>query len=415
MHRRRIFISHRNNDPQSDAYVDAIRAALHAADCDVLVDTDCLKPGDDWRDELYTLMGISHGALIVVSDAVMRGESSWVPREASILMWRRALDPTFDVIPICVGAVEPEKLDGAPFDDLRLQAVQGIRADDPATLAQAIVKRLAAPKPPPSPLDALADRIVKLLDGVGESAINDAADALDVDLGPWIPGAQPQRKLALALLQLPLGVSVEALRILADHLDRAQADEIIDIVAPSWVDLGAARWLADFGTRGASQPALIINASTHFAATMYVRRASCRPPRTQWPFVVATGVYGEDPAREIAAEIERNLIQALRLADDPLQPNVRGRLLSLLQNLQNQRRPVFVGLQFSPVIADVLADLQQEEALRNVTLILLSGVNFPEAAGLEIARVQFVVPKLEAGAEELAQSAVDVAKSLIRL
>jgi hypothetical protein len=414
MHRRRIFISHSNKDPFAEQYLREVDSALTAAGFDVLIDTKHLGPGVSWRDELYTWMGLSHGAVILVSDSVLREDSIWVPREAGILLWRRTLDPSFVVVPVCIGSVTPEHLAGPPFRDLQLQAIQGVRAQTPEAVAREVVELFAGPSVPSSPFDALADRIVELLAGVSEGVLTEAAEAIGVDLGPWAPRNVPARGLALALLQVPLGVSVDAIEVLAEHIDAARADQILAIVAPSWVDLSAARWLADFGTSPAERPALILNASTHFSATMYVQRAGCKPPKTRWPLIATTGVHGEQPAREIAAEIEQSLIQEFRLADDPFQKNARERLIALLRTRQQQRRPVFVGLRLAPEMASLLAELQQQEVVRSVTLIVLSGDEFPEAPLLERAKVQRVEPRLEPGAERKAQTDFDFARSVIR-
>src|SRR4051812_24231830 len=100
MPRPRIFVSHSNNDPHSRAYIEAIEATLGAAGFEILVDRTRLEPGNKWRDEIYTWMGLCHAAIILVSDAAIRPESIWVPRESSILLWRRTLDPAFNVIPV---------------------------------------------------------------------------------------------------------------------------------------------------------------------------------------------------------------------------------------------------------------------------------------------------------------------------
>jgi len=239
-----------------------------------------------------------------------------------------------------------------------------------------------------------------------------------VNLGPWSGINDSHYKLALALLQVPLGEPklVNALTVLAEYLDSAKADQILSIVAPTWVDPRAARWLADCGRRGDNKPAVMLNGSTHFCAAMYIHRASCRPPKTRWRIVQVTGVHGEHTAEEIAAEMEQNLISELRLVADSFAENaresLRERLMVLLRDLQNGGHPVFVVLQFSAVIATVLTELQQ--LLPAVTFVLLSGIDFPPSDLLHDQRVKLVEPKLEPGLEERAQSDFDYARSIVR-
>jgi hypothetical protein len=409
---RRIFVSHSNSDPDSAAYIEAVDAALTGAGFEVLVDRKRLEPGARWRDEIYTWMGLCHGAVILVSEAAMRPGSVWVPRETSILLWRRTLDPKFVVIPACLGTVSPADLDGGVFQDMQLGEIQTAPAATPADLAAALTGRFAPLAAPRTPLEVLASRLAELLRPVSDGAVEEAIEALAIDLGPCTPPGDPRLALALALLQAPLRDSLYALEVLAESMDGSKADQVLSMIAPSWVDLCAARWLADCGTRAEDKPAAVLNAATPFCARMYVDRASCRPPKTRWPIVTPTAVHGERPAQEIAAEVEQNLIHEFRLADDPAMPDPRVRLAALLRERQRDGRPVFAALRFSPAIAATLPELQR--LLPSVTFVLLSGEEFPAPAFLEGRRVCLVEPRLAPGAEAQAQLDFDYVRSIIR-
>lgn len=411
MSRRRIFLSHSNSDPDSPAYIEAIDAALTAAGFDVLVDRKRLEPGAKWRDDIYTWMGLCHGAVILVSEAAIRPGSIWVPRETTILLWRRALDPSFIVIPTCLGVVRPEDLKGGVFADLQLNEIQTAPAKTTGELVAALTERFARLAAPRTPLELLASRLAEVLSAVSDDAIEEAIEELPVDLG-LCRTTDSRRGLALALLQVPLRKSLPALEILAEYIEGSKADQILSIIAPSWVDLCAARWLADCGRRVNDKPAAVLNAATSFCARMYVDRASCRPPKTRWPIVNTTGVHGELVAQEIAAEVEQNLIQEFRLADDPEMSDPRARLAALLRERQREGKPTFAALLFSPAIAAELSELQS--LLPSVTFILLSGDEFPAPAILEGRRVRFVEPRLAPGAETQAQLDFDYVRSIIR-
>jgi hypothetical protein len=412
MGRRRIFISHSNSDTDSPAYIEAIDTALTAAGFDVLVDRKRLEPGTKWRDDIYTWMGLCHGAVILVSEAAMRPGSIWVPRETSILMWRRTLDPKFAVVPACLGTIRPQDLDGGVFADMQLGEIQTAPAGTPTELAASLKERFASLAAPKTPLDMLASRLAELLLAVSDGAIEEAIEALAIDLGPCTPVGNPRQVLSLALLQAPLRDSLCALEVLAEYMEGSKADQILSIIAPSWVDLCAARWLADCGARSEDKPAAVLNAATPFCARMYVDRASCRPPKTRWPIVNSTGVHGERAPQEIAAELEQNLIQEFRLADNPQMSDPRIRLAALLRERQHEGRPVFATLRFSPVIAGALPELQR--LLPSVTFVLLSGSEFPAPALLQGRRVRLVEPCLKPGAEAQAQLDFDYVRSIIR-
>jgi hypothetical protein len=409
---RRIFISHSNSDPDSPAYINAIHAALTPAGFDILVDRKRLEPGAKWRDDIYTWMGLCHGAVILVSEAAMKPGSIWVARETSILLWRRTLDPKFVLIPACLGSVKPEHLNGGVFTDMQLGEIETAPATTPAELATALMQRFAPLAAPKTPLEILASRLAELLIPTSDGAIEEAIDSLPIDLSPLTPTGNRRYALSLALLQRPLRDSLGALEVLAEYLEGSRIDQIIWMIAPSWVDLCAARWLADCAARAENKPAAILNAATPFCARMYVDRASCRPPKTRWPVVNSTAVHGEWATLEIAAEVEQNLIQEFRLADDPQMPNPRERLAALLRERQLAGRPVFATLRFSSAIATALPELQR--LLPSVTFIVLSGNEFPKPGLIEGKRVRLVEPSLEPEAEAKAQADFDVVRSIIR-
>jgi hypothetical protein len=409
---RRIFISHSNSDPDSLAYVDSIHAALTQAGFDVLADRKRLEPGAKWRDEIYTWMGLCHGAVILVSHAAIHPESIWVPRETSILLWRRTLDPSFVVVPVCLGTVKPEHLSGGVFMDMQLGEIETAPATTPEELVVALKDRFAPLAAPKTPLEVLATRLAELLLQTSDGAIEEAIDALPIDTNSLMPAGNRRLALALALLQAPLRESEAAIQVLSVYLEAARIDQIVWMIAPSWVDLCAARWLADCAVREMNKPAVVLNAVTQFCARMYVDRAGCRPPRTRWPMVVSTGVHGEQAAIEIAAEIEQNLIQEFRLADDPQMPNPRERLAAILQERQRKRNPVFATLTLSPGIAGALSELQR--LLPSVTFIVLSGKEFPDSAWVKDKLVRLIEPRLGPEAESKALTDFDFIRSNIR-
>lgn len=412
MSRRRIFVSHSNHDPDSAAYIEAIDRTLTALGFDVLVDRKRLQPGAKWRDDIYTWMGLCHGAVILLSEAAIHPESLWVPRETNILLWRRTLDPKFTVIPVCLGTVGPEDLRGGSFTDMQLAEIEAARAVSPDDLATLVAARFAPLAAAKTPLEMLASRLAELFLTVSDSAVEDAVDKLAIDLGQCSPVGDSRHALALALLQTPLRNSLSALEVLAEYMEGSKVDQILSMIAPSWVDLCAARWLADCGARIENKPAAMLNANSLFSARMYVDRAGCRPPKTRWPIVNSTGVHGERAAQEIAAEVEQNLIWEFRLADDSQMLDPRARLNALLRERQREGRPVFAALRFSNSIAAQLSELQR--LLPSVTFVLLSGDEFPASSILEGKRVRLVEPRLKPGDESQAQLDFDYVRSIIR-
>jgi hypothetical protein len=110
-------------------------------------------------------MGICHAAIILLSKAANHPNSIWVPRETNILLWRRTIDPSFVVLPVCIGALTRDDLRTGPFADTRLEELQFLPTAPPATLSQDVLARLRPLLAPKTPLETLAARIAELTQG----------------------------------------------------------------------------------------------------------------------------------------------------------------------------------------------------------------------------------------------------------
>ena len=413
----KIFISHKNQDADADRVLPVVSDALRAANFDVLVDRQRLQPGDRWRDEIYTWMGLCHGAVILLS-AAARDDSVWVPRETSILLWRKTLDPPFRLIPVYLDGLTENDFKAGNFKDLSLGELQAPPAGPPATVAAALVARFAGlGSHDPTPLEEVAEQIISLLRGIDTAILARAANSLAVDLGPWDPLQHPLKALAVRLLQVNLRRAVGALKILVPHLEHAEnGARLLSLLEPSWVDLCAARWVADRARRPGPKSGLVLNATKSRTAELYVRRASCKPPKLSWPIIPTTGIYGDKPGAEAAVEIEKALTRAFRLEADPFatdpEAEEQSRLLALLANRDAEREPVFVVLQSGRVTAETLVELQT--LLPLVTFFVLTGDALPDAQHFHPAAVCFIEPKLAAGGEGTAQGDIDYARSVIR-
>jgi hypothetical protein len=205
---RRVFVSQVSDDPDTEAVLDGLCGALEKAGFDVLVDTQRLRPGASWRQEIYAWLGLCHVAVVLISRrAVDDPAKFWVARETALLAWRRALDPSLRILPVLLPGVEPRDLSAGRFADLLLPEIQCVRAAaDPASTARLVLDGLGvtAGAPTPTPLDALAGRVAARLRGIEAEALEGAAADLAVDLGPWRPDGDPRRDIALALLCAPL-------------------------------------------------------------------------------------------------------------------------------------------------------------------------------------------------------------------
>jgi hypothetical protein len=404
----RLFISHTSKSEAAVDRLTALRDCLSARGFDVIIDREHLGAGDEWRREIYTWLGLCDLAVVLIAPRALEPENPWVSREATILMWRRALDPDFRVVPVLVDGVTLESLDSGPFRDLLLAEMQGdiVAAEDGLEWTDRLAETLAARTPGAgsAPVDALARPIAMQLEGLPDALLRAAADRADVALGPWNPQADLPLRLAVQMLHLGLDGSFAALdHLAAAGMDQSKLGTIIDLIAPSWVDLCAAHCLASTAARTDEKPTLWLNADSDFAAQMFIRRASGRPPRVDWPRVPLAAVVDEAGAEGLAAQLRTALREKLRLAPDALAADEDARLDALLENYRRNGRPIFVVARHS---AGLAVNLHRLKALfPALTFLVLGGL---QDSGDELP-MGFVpiVPPLAPGDEAKARQDYD--------
>ncbi|TDH59801.1 toll/interleukin-1 receptor domain-containing protein [Dankookia rubra] len=401
--RQRVFVSHVNGDPDTDAVLPSLCDALRAAGLDVLVDTERLRPGASWRQEIYGWLGLCHAAIVLVSRAALEDPAKiWVTREATLLVWRRALDPMLRIVPVLLGDVQPGELAGGRLADLLLNETQCARAgSDLGSLARAVANGLAAA---PTPLEQLAEALAHRLGAVPVAVVEAAAGIVGIDLGPWRPEANPRHALMLGLLCAPFEDAACALEYIADHADttaRGSLVEVAVVLGANWVEPEAARWLA---AQDPSGRAAVLNASTQFAAECYVQRACGRPPPGRWPVVPLTAVTGEETAAELRAEVEAALERVLLLTRDAFEP-ASVALRRLLQRRRREGRATFLLARLPPEPGRFVAALRG--ACPDAAAILLGGDLEEEDADALGSACRVLRPMLPPGADREARTRLD--------
>ena len=410
----RIFVSHSAKEKYSKSFLKDLSTELERNGFDVFIDGDRLKPGGSWREEIYTWIGLCHGAVILLSESAIRQDCIWVPRESSLLLWRKALDPKFVVIPVFLGSVTAEDINTGPFQDLKLNELQAPSANSTNQVMEEIVNQLDTLKSfsTPTPLEGIADQIVFLIRDVPNHKIEEAGEILGIDLGPWNPSTKPFHSLALKLLQVPLRKATEALEVLMGYLDDPTADRILALVAPSWVNLCAARLIPECAKSYPQPVALALNADSFFAAQMYVRKGSCQSPRTSWPVFKFSGVHGEAVLDDIVAEIEECLITAFRIRSNAFDNRTPDQILrNVLEIRKKEGKPVFLVLERKPSTSRLLPQLQR--AFPELTFFILTSDEILEQEELNLGPIRLLEPILEEGVELAAQNDYAYAQSVL--
>lgn len=402
---RRIFISHKANETETDKFLKDLSAKLKEDPAfDVLIDTERLKEGQKWRNEIYTWMGLCHCAIILLSKKAIE-DSIWVPRESNNLVWRKELEPSFVLIPIYLKTKPDEVKQKSFFKDLNLEEYHGPVLESDKEMIEGIEKikqRLLSELKPNSiltPLERVTVEIASYLKNVSDEHIEEASERLEVELGPWAPKDNKRHTLALKMLQVGVRKSTKAMKVLARRIP-GDIDRIFDLLKPSWVDLCAARWVSHCVTmEHKPKRAIVLNAKRSHTAEMYVRRAGscCQPPEFDWTVCRYDCKFGAGGADEIERDIMKSLILQFQIhpTDD------KEQLMRVLEVCNEDREPVYLIIKYSKEIASFLPNIQKNLGL--ITMFLIGSDNLPPEKELEDLYYKYL-PPLQFGKE---QDAID--------
>jgi TIR domain len=399
----KIFISHSSKSAFASKVRDRVFDALTAKGFEVLLDKERLEPGDRWRAKLHLWLATCDAAVILFSrDAVGTKEkpgSDWVQKEATILTWRQALNRKLLIVPALLGDVtrEETRLHGLrPLEIGELQFVRAASADESEENEQTIVDGIVDrfdPLAEPTADRELQDwlrRVGVCLKKVDPDDLEDAATAMDIADVDW-EGAVSQQYATFAFQLLFSGSEkmLAALPYLRNSMPADQLRRFAALVVPVWVSAEAARTIVP-AARDQDDSRRFVAINTNYAdiAEHYVKRATCCA--LDVAVVKATGVRGEEPAMALAA-FELAFRRALNI------PPSRPRAF-LSAACRQQKEPWFALVGQGALARDVLDQLRVQYP--KVTLVLVSGLDFPDAGQLGLLHLQQVTPPLDAASEQ---------------
>jgi hypothetical protein len=385
-----VFISHSaRNDPAAHETLANLEEYLNTNGFDVLLDETRLEGGEPWRNCLHTWMGHCHASIILLTPKALT--SPWVLKEATILSWRYSLSlGKFPLLPIYLGLRSSEVEQSKLFSPLALTEIQGLKGLEGTDLFKAIADllaplRLAQAK---TPQTLLEEKIAEWLARVNRPALlNEVADRLGEDLGPWNPKRDLPSKVAMLLLQAPLEKLADGLNPLLGAIPNEGVRAIIDMLRGSWVnrELAGSLIIVSRGPKGTRAAAL--NASEQeFTATAVIARATAGYP--PWYFIRLSNAAGEDSAGSLKAQV--------RAALEKTVGSKKPAIIDSFINKKEGREPLFIVLP-PPEGRQELPDEADIEALMSdypsCTLFLLTGTSLPPDE--KLPKVQRLRPCLE--------------------
>lgn len=280
----KVFISHSSKgDRKATRLCNLLLAQLREKGHEALLDRDGLKPGAEWRTELYEWLATCDAAVLVLSEKALA--SRWVQREIDILTWRRVLGCHLEVVPILLGGLKTEAIEAAGLTDLKsIEVARGSARTTAAELADQVMGRfpdVSSSAHCDNPMRAWLGRIGRHLGEVRSGEVmRDAATALGMRREDAVQAALPAgggRFMASHLLDSELsGRLCPAVGILSDALSKDRLERLIRDVRPAWVEVTTARDLLP--RPGTTRRTLLLNAEWPETAEDYIHRATCRPP-----------------------------------------------------------------------------------------------------------------------------------------
>lgn len=322
----RIFVSHSANraeEPETQVFLDTLVAQLQTGlDCEPLTDQKDLEAGDEWLQRLYAWMGLCDGAVILLSPrAVRRENSTWVPRETNLLLWRKALDPRFVVIPVRIGGLTAADIaDNAFLADSRLADLQFADGLTDAAKIDGIVKALK------EKLGAARTRLAfepvrvhveDCIQRYAPVASIEAALVRHYGTDSWQPFVPPQEMLSLKLVHRAVSPTVDP--VIADVTLGSQGDarlgaRLFEVLFPLRLPAGCACQLLALCQSNEGQGSVLVNTHDTWAVRMLLRAATGLPNDDWlrcWHIVELPDGWGDDDVNEVTRFLAAELAEAI--------------------------------------------------------------------------------------------------------
>lgn len=125
-----IFISHatwrENSRKETREILEKLNELLEADKWDVFIDEKKLRKGEKWRPVIVHALSIA-SAGVILFDKVAIKDSNWVKAETLIMCYRKAIDPSFQLIPVLLEDLEPGNDCFSIFSPLQLFEIGCLR------------------------------------------------------------------------------------------------------------------------------------------------------------------------------------------------------------------------------------------------------------------------------------------------
>jgi TIR domain len=352
------------------AFRDRLIAKLQGDAIEVLHDRNQLFVGVDWKERLYPAFASCHACIILLTQSSLN--SIYVPLEAMVLTWRRLLNPGFEVLPVYFEGINENlfKDPASRFYGIGLEDIQAIKCNDNDVLNTISIKVRNAPLPKPLEELAALHRLAALIETVGPAGIDGAASKLKNVTLDWDPLLPKPLQLAGVLLQRRLREVLNCVAAVCQPLAPRERQELLDLLAPRWVNARAAEPVWRFGAAPNPKPVLVINAKRSTTVEHYVLRAWSHDWAPRWPVLSVNGVSATIGGSDLISNVLREFAlktmsteYSNRTWDEGCEDETRAVLSQRAQDGQ----PVYVVLKQAPGIT--LDTARQLQTILGITVL----------------------------------------------
>lgn len=303
---------------------------------EVWIDRSQIHPGDDFDGKIsFALYECDVGVILLDLDAL---DSPWVRKESTILMWRHAIGGV-RVVPVLLGGLTTQDLRRSELGaTIRLGDLSVLRPPKPklnhaaaaalADLIDAEVRREARPPDIDSPSARWIQDFIHFTSGVSADRLWRVAERLGIDQDDWARAADRHAVVAGALLGADMSRAHQALVQLVDLLEEDGAKvRTVRRALPLWVDLDAAKIVADSANLPADHRILAIATPAYRLGEHVIQRATFSAQ--EYTTLRLPDVVGEGTHNELVERYDSTLRRLLHFFDDDPPEEVARELDSL--------------------------------------------------------------------------------------
>jgi hypothetical protein len=415
-----VFISHSSNgDPQDLAADDPHRARLKRARevreaiCQGLpdglaswLDSERIKAGDLWRLEIYdNLYSCAAGVLLLDEDALA---SDWVLQEATILNFRRRINPAFRLISVLLDGGSSQRLAEDRWKPLALSEYQ-VQKGPPDEIVAAVNNFLDLNLAPLAGIDPdaavrqwtenVASALLSAL-AAQPARLTESCGLLGIRSAEWVPDdITSLRHLAHALISAKPDVVGKVLREQLIHAlpDQRDRERLAGWLGPLWVDLRGAASTAAVLRAPKPERRPVLNTDDADTASEYVARARAGDKNTQ--VITCSSVVGEDAVEELRQAANQAIFAVYSSVAKAKNPQER-----LAKFLADDAYAAVLLVPGHLLLPDQLTQLlgQLSDDLPGVTLFVLGGPTIDPAQLGAVPGLTMIDPGVTPDDEDLA-------------